>query len=324
MPAILSLEEIQAALPEVDVLAAMEKAFSDYSAQRAVVPPVGELLFSDPPGDVHIKYGYLHGDDCYVIKVASGFYHNPQLGLPTSDGLMLLFNRLTGELLAVLLDRGHLTDVRTAAAGAVAARYLAPPDPACIGVIGTGVQAELQLRFLVQVCDCKRAMVCGRSDASLEGFLQRMANSDFAIETTREAEAVAAQCSLIVTTTPARDPWLHTIRAGTHITAVGSDTPDKQELAAPLLAGADLVVVDSLAQSRSRGEVYRARQLGALEEGRVIELGAIVSGTADGRTGEQQVTIADLTGVATQDLEIARAIYAAHQSGRTGDADRNL
>jgi len=316
MPLILNRQQVKDAVAGVDLVAAMERAFVAYSAEQAVVPAVGELLFADPPGDVHIKYGYLRGDYCYVIKVASGFYENPALGLPASNGLMLLHSQSTGELLAVLLDEGYLTDLRTAAAGALAARYLAPECVARIGIIGTGVQAELQLRLLHRECACRQVLVCGRSELSLQNYRQRLADSAFSIETTLDPAAIAQQCDLIVTTTPASTPWLASVRPGTHITAVGSDTADKQELASEILAAADLVVVDSRSQALSRGEVFRARANGLLDDSPVPELGEIVAGTSAGRSDDQQITVADLTGVATQDIEIARAVYE-----RTKDAD---
>ena len=133
--------DIEAALAHVDVAGAIAEGFVAYSNGRTVVPPVGELRFDAPPGDVHIKYGYVRGGETYVVKIASGFYENPLIGLPSSNGLMLVFAQKTGELRAVLLDEGLLTDVRTAAAGAVAAKHLAPPDVRAIGIVGTGIQA---------------------------------------------------------------------------------------------------------------------------------------------------------------------------------------
>ena len=109
-----------------------------YSEGRAVVPPVGELLLEK--GEVHIKYGYIEGDDFYVIKIASGFYGNPKLGIPSGNGLMLLFSQQTGELVCTLKDEGLLTDVRTAVAGAIASKYLAPVNIQRIGIVGTGMQ----------------------------------------------------------------------------------------------------------------------------------------------------------------------------------------
>jgi ornithine cyclodeaminase len=143
-PSILDLADIEKRLDGIDLVHLMEGAFAAFSRGEAVVPDPGELLLQDPPGEVHIKYGYFRQGDTYVVKIASGFWDNPQQGLSSSDGLMLVFRKATGELLAVLNDRGRLTDLRTAAAGAVAAKYLAPRDVDVIGVIGSGIQADLE------------------------------------------------------------------------------------------------------------------------------------------------------------------------------------
>lgn len=309
MTTIISLEAIEAALPGIDTLAAMERAFVSYSGGRAVLPPVAEMLFENPPGDVHIKYGYIIDDDYYVVKVASGFYNNPGLGLASSNGVMLLFLQQTGALLAVLLDRGRLTDVRTAAAGAVAARYLAPRELDCIGIIGCGIQAEQQLRYLAQSVTCRRVMAWGRNPAYLASWAERLADTDFNISLADNLDQLVDGCRLIVTTTPAQQPLLHEVRAGTHITAVGSDTAQKQELAPAILAAADIVTVDSQAQSHSRGEASQALRAGVITAERIVELGDIITGKYPGRENDLQITVADLTGIATQDIEIARAIY---------------
>jgi len=130
MPAVLRLAEIKTALAGVDLLPLIEAGFVAYSQGEVVVPPGGELVFDDPPGDVHIKYGYIRRDDHYVVKIASGFLDNPKLGLPSGDGLMLVFSQRTGLLEAVLLDEGYLTNVRTAAAGAEPSRTGEPPATA--------------------------------------------------------------------------------------------------------------------------------------------------------------------------------------------------
>jgi ornithine cyclodeaminase len=308
MTQIFERAEIERAIGSVDLIEAMEHAFLNYSAGRAVVPPVGELLFEQPPGDVHIKYGYVRGSEYYVVKVASGFYDNAALGLPSSNGLMLVFRQQTGELAAVLLDQGLLTDVRTAAAGAVAARHLAPQELSRIGIVGTGVQARLQLRWLESVVTCRRVLVCGRSAASLDDFCQSMDGGPWELETTDEPRQVSDSCQLIVTATPAEEPLLLGVKPGTHITAVGSDTAAKQELAPGILASAGLVVVDSRSQAGSRGEVFLAVQAGALDAESLVELGEVLAGHHRGRRDERQITVADLTGVATQDIEVAVAV----------------
>lgn len=310
---VIELERIRQALQSIDVLAAIEAGFVAYSRGEAVVPPVGELTFEEPPGDVHIKYGYLKGAHSYVIKIASGFYGNPRLGLPSSNGMMLVFDQRTGEPSAVLLDEGHLTDVRTAAAGAVAARCLAPRKVRRIGVLGTGIQARLQVEHLRPVIDCSTVLAWGRSEQSLERYRDDLTAKGFEVETTLEAEDVAAGCDLIVTTTPSTVPLLRAdqIRPGTHITAVGSDTAEKQELEAAILGRADRVVADSISQCLVRGEIHHALSAGVIEEAELVELGSVIAGETPGRTSEEQITVADLTGVAVQDIQIATAVVAA-------------
>lgn len=313
MSMILDLETIRRLLPGIDLLKIIEEGFIAFSEGRVVVPPVGELIFDDPPGEAHIKYGYIKDDDFYVIKIASGFYHNPRMGLPSSQGVMLLFSQKTGVCEAVLLDGGLLTDHRTAAAGAVAARLLAPHEVRRIGILGAGTQARLQLQYLRSVTPCRRALVWVPSPDETEPFLRFFAESDFEIEIAGSPSEVARACNLIVTTTPSTEPLLQAsdISRGTHITAVGSDTADKIELAPAILALADVVVADSLAQSESRGEVFRAVQSGDLERDRVVELGAALADPSLARNDDDRITVCDLTGVAVQDIQIAKAVFAA-------------
>ncbi len=311
MPTILTPDQIQAILPHLDLLPAIEEAFVRYSQGRAVVPPVGELLLEK--GEVHIKYGYLRGDAFYVIKIASGFYENPRLGLPSSNGLMLLFRQETGELVAILLDEGRLTDVRTAVAGAIAAKHLAPSQVERIGIVGTGAQARLQLDYLRQVTDCREALVWGRGAEQLARYRADMEQLGFRMETTFDASHILRTCNLIVTTTPATEPILSAdhLRPGVHITAVGSDTPHKQELDARILARAHVVVADSIPQCLERGEIHQALKRGLIETSHLVELGDVIAGLAPGRTSDQQITVADLTGVAVQDMAIATAVHRA-------------
>jgi ornithine cyclodeaminase len=305
---IVTLEEIKKIIPTLDLILAIEAGFVAYSAGKAVVPPVGELLMDK--GEVHIKYGYLHGDDYYVIKIASGFYDNPRIGLPSSNGLMLLFSQETGALAAILLDEGHLTDIRTAIAGAIAAKYLAPKRVERIGIVGTGIQARLQLQHLGQVTGCRDVLAWGRGEPQLARYQAEMEGQGFRVETIRETAAIMRSCNLIVTCTPSTIPLLSAadLRPGTHITAVGSDTPQKQELDAAIIGRADVVVADSISQCLVRGEIHQAIKVGQLEEERLIELGQVISGQAPGRITEEQITIADLTGVAVQDIKIATAV----------------
>jgi len=307
----LSLKEIKAALPSVDLMAEIEQGFVAYSQGRAVVPPIGELIMQDPPGEVHIKYGYIAGDDYYVIKIASGFFENQKLNLPSSNGLMLVFSQKTGTLEAVLLDEGHLTDIRTAVAGAITAKHLAPSSIERIGIVGTGMQARMQLEYLAPVTDCRDVLVWGRNGDKLSAYEQDMSAKGFEVSTTTDADDIIASCNLIVTTTAATSPLLSgQAQPGTHITAMGSDTHDKQELDAGILKHADLVIADSISQCLERGEIHQALKRNAITEADLVELGSIIAGDAAGRTSDDQITVADLTGVAVQDIQIAKSVLA--------------
>lgn len=307
---VITLDQIQDALPAIDLIEVIEQGFVAYSAGTVVVPPVGEMIFEQPPGDVHIKYGYIKGDEHFVIKVASGFYDNPSLGLSSSNGMMLLFCQKTGRPLAALLDEGRLTDLRTAAAGAIAAKHLAPTSLRRIGVIGTGIQARLQLRLLKDVTPCRSATIWGRSEERLNECRSELEADGFQINTTLDTGEIAAECNLIVTTTPSTVPLLRAdqIQPGTHITAVGADGPHKQELDSAILKKADRVIADSIPQCLERGEIFRAIQDGQLTRESLVELGDVISGASTGRTSDEQITITDLTGVAVQDIQIAKAV----------------
>jgi ornithine cyclodeaminase len=311
MPEIFNRAQIETALQRVDVTTAIEQGFVAYSQGRVVVPPVGELVFEDPPGDVHIKYGYIKDDDYFVIKIASGFYQNVELGLPQADGLMLVFSQKTAQLECILLDECHLTNVRTAAAGAVVARYLAPQQVERIGVFGAGVQGKMQVEALLPITPCRDLIVWGQNQRELDAYREAMSGHGLDIRTTLSGDEIAATCNLIVTATPSHTPLLRAdqVRQGTHITAMGSDTRDKNELEPAILQLADLVVADSIEQCRSRGEIHHALEAGVLDEGEILELGNVIVDRAQQRSSDAQITVADLTGVAVQDIQISKAVY---------------
>lgn len=314
-PKIITLDQIKEVVPKIDAVEAIKEGFIQYSNGRVVVPPVGELLFETPPGDVHIKYGYIARDNYYVVKIASGFSENPKVGLPSGDGVMLLFSQKTGELISILLDGGYLTNLRTAAAGAVVAKVFAPRNVRTIGVVGAGLQGRMQLRMLRGVVECRNVMVWGRNHEEAEQFRNDMEPLGFRIRTTIDTSELAAECNLIITATPSKVPLLsaNAIRQGTHITAMGSDTPEKQELDPAILAKADVVVADSLSQCLERGEIFKAMQAGVIEHRKVVELGTVLQDTTLQRTSDTQITVADLTGVAVQDIQIAKAVYESLQ-----------
>lgn len=308
---VVSLNQIKEVVPSLDLVPAIEAGFVAYSEGRAVVPPVGELILDR--GEAHIKYGYIQGGDYYVIKIASGFYGNPELGLPSGNGCMLLFRQRTGEPAAVLLDEGYLTDIRTAIAGAIAAQYCAPRRVERIGMVGAGSQARHQLEWLARATHCRDVLAWGPLPDELAAYQKDMESRGFKVETTAETGPILGTCNLVVTATPSRRPLLSAadLRPGTHITAVGSDTPEKQELDPAILARADVVVADSMAQCRLRGEIHKAIEAGAIAAEKCVELGNVIAARARGRTSEDQISVVDLTGVAVQDIQIAAAVLQA-------------
>jgi ornithine cyclodeaminase len=224
---------------------------------------------------------------------------------------MLLFSQKTGELISILLDVGCLTNIRTAAAGAIAAKYLAPKRVHQIGIFGAGTQGRLQLDFLRRVVDCRKAIVWGISEEELALYKKDMEALGFTIRTTFDAEEVAATSNLVVTCTPSKTPLLRAsqVKRGTHITAMGSDTPEKQELDPEILKRADRVVVDSLSQAQLRGECFQAMKQGAIGRDKLVELGQVIADKKLWRQRENETTVVDLTGVAIQDIQIAKAVW---------------
>jgi ornithine cyclodeaminase len=311
MPQVFSREQIEDSLREVDVTTAMEDGFVAYSQGKVVVPPVGELIFEDPPGACHIKYGMIKDDDYFVIKVASGFHGGVDAGMPPYDGLMLVFSQKTAQLECILHDECYLTNVRTAAAGAVVAKYLAPSKVERIGVFGAGVQGRMQVEALLPVIDCRDVIVWGTGQEELDAYRESMEGHGLTIQTTQAADEIAASCNLIVTATPSHQPLLRVdqIREGTHITAMGSDTREKIELEPGILGKADLVVADSIEQCRERGEIFQALKAGVLKDGDAVELGNLITNPELQRSNDAQITVADLTGVAIQDIQISKAVY---------------
>ena len=322
MTKVLELDEIKRFIDPGQLVREIEIGFVLYSEGRVVVPPVGFLHFEQPPGDVHIKYGFVTGDDFYVLKMASGFYDNPERDLPVSDGLLLVFSQKTGQLEMILLDKCWLTDMRTAAAGAVAAKHLAASDIHHIGIVGTGVQARMQLEMLSGVIDCQSCLVWGRDTDKAQRMIEDLQAGEVVqawgldLEVVTDIDELVGQCNLIVTTTSAREPLIRAdqVRKGTHITAMGSDDHGKQELEAEVLARADRVVADSVSQCVDHGECFHAVQADQIEEGSILELGNVIKNPKIGRTSEDQITVVDLTGVAIQDIQIAKMVEQAVRS----------
>ena len=304
-------EQILKTLKNINLLESIEKGFVEYSRGNSVVPPVGELLFEEPPGDVHIKYGYIKNQDNYVVKIASGFSENYKAGLSSSHGVMVMFDKNTGYLKCVLHDEGYLTNVRTAVAGSICAKYIAPSNINTIGIIGTGIQARMQLEYLKMVTDCREVLVLGRNKEKISKYIEDMKSHGFNINVASNSKELCENSNLIVTTTNANESLIHKddIKKGTHITAMGSDTPEKRELDPEILNVADAVVVDSIPQCLERGETKNALDRNLIKKEELIEIGSIIDSGKKLRKNNNEITVADLTGVAVQDIMITNAVY---------------
>lgn len=288
----------------------LKEGFIAYSQQQVQMPPVQHLLFGQANGDCCIKSGYLQGDSQFVVKVSGGFYDNPAQGLASNQGLMMAFSALTGEPQAILLDEGWLTALRTALAGRIAAELCAPKHISAIGIIGTGMQARLHLMYLKSVVACRALWVWGRSETALEEYRQYAEDKGFEVNTTLNAAELARHCQLIITTTPSREPILQAadIQPGTHITAVGADSAGKHELSPELVAKADKILLDSWAQCSEFGEISQAFQQGLLATHTLTEVGSVLAQGISFRDNDQQITLADLTGLGIQDVQIVKGI----------------
>lgn len=292
-----------------DVLVCIEDAFRRLATEAVVMPPVLSFPVPAHNGEVDIKTAYVPGLPSFAVKMSPGFFDNPRLGLPSLNGLMVVFSARTGLVEGLLLDNGWLTDVRTAAAGALAAKWLARDDSHVAGIIGAGVQARLQLRALSMVRPIDRALIWGRDPEKARACAADCANQ-LGIDVTAapSIDQIMAHSDIIVTTTPAREPLITAaqLRPGQHITAMGSDADYKCELAPDVIATADRYVCDRFAQCLERGELRAAIAAGAVNETlKHGELGSIIAGTQPGRITTDQITLCDLTGTGIQDTAIA-------------------
>jgi len=294
---------------DLEIVDCIETAFAKLATEKVVMPPVLSLALPDINAEVDVKTAYVPGLDGFAIKVSPGFFNNPSLGLPSLNGLMVLFSAQTGLVQAVFLDNGYLTDIRTAAAGAVAARHLAPETVTTMGIIGTGVQARLQMIAAAKVKPVRKILVWGRDAEKAERLAAEMTVAlGVDVQTASDRLALVAESQLVVTTTPAKDAILSPdcLHPGLHITAMGSDQEDKNELAPEILARADVLVCDRISQCERLGELRTALEKGLVRSTEnVRELGAVIAGEAGGRTRDDEITVCDLTGTGVQDTAIA-------------------
>jgi ectoine utilization protein EutC len=296
-----------------EAVAAVAEGFTALAEGKVSLPPIIIVDVAENHGEVDIKTAFIHGRDQFAIKVASGFFDNPAIGLPYGSGLMVLISARTGFLEAVLLDNGYLTDLRTGIAGAIAAHYLAPKNITTAGVIGSGMQARYQIRGLKLMRSFQRLLVYGIEPGQVECYIEEM-TKELGIEVLKcvNPEEVVRQSDFVATTTPSRQPYLKAewVHPGMHITCMGSDGENKQELYADALGRADRLVCDSKTQCFRLGELHHALTAQVISDNAdITELGQLTGGRRPGRQHEREITICDLTGVGVQDTTIAMLTY---------------
>jgi len=305
-----------------DAISCVEDAFHALATNAVVMPPILRLDITEHRGEVDVKAAYVPGLDGFAIKISPGFFDNPKIGLPSTNGMMVLLSAKTGLVQALLLDNGYLTDVRTAAAGAVAAKHLSRLDASVAAIFGAGMQARLQLQALALVRPICEARIWARDTAKAEKLAGDLAATlGIDVVATASPQTAVTGADIVVTTTPSETPILKAewLEPGQHVTAMGSDAEHKNEIEPAVLVRADVYVADRLAQTRRLGELHHAIKAGlAHPDADFPELGQIVAGLRPGRINASQITVADLTGTGIQDTAIATLAFARAGSAGAG------
>lgn len=300
-----SLVDMAAAIP------AIESAFAAHGRNETQMPVKVYLDLPQFDGDFRAMPAY-YGDSAGV-KWVNAHPHNPERhGIPSVLGMYILSDPATALPLAVM-DATLLTAIRTGAAAAVASKYLARPDAKTVGFVGSGVQARSLLAALRVVFDDLEVVA---SDVSADAAEALAAESGGRVGELAEA----AGCDIVCTATPVREPIVRRewIRPGTHINAMGADAHGKQELATQILLDAK-VVIDDWDQACGSGEVNVPLETGALSRDRIhAALGEIVAGQQPGRESRDEITVFDSTGLAVQDVALARLVYELAKENGVG------
>lgn len=317
---LLTSRDIQSLLTLDECIGAVEHAFRLYGEGKAVPP--GVLSMHTLDGGFHVKAGLLELDRSYfAAKINGNFPKNGiRFGLPTIQGIIVLSDSVNGTPLAVM-DSREITSLRTAAATAVAAKYLARGDSRTITICGCGNQGRVQLKALSRVCRLQTVFAYDSSEEQAVRFAQELA-SDLNISVTAVSDLAAAvrQSDICVTCTPSRLPLLgrDDVRPGTFVAAVGADNFEKQELH-PSLMATNKIVCDILEQCALMGDLHHALDSGVLTRADVhAELGEVVAGKRPGRESKEEITIFDSTGMALQDVAAAAFLYEKAQRAGAG------
>jgi len=316
----LAPKEIRRLLTLDECIRAVEYAFRLYGEGK-VIPP-GVLAIHAREGSFHIKAGLLDlGRSYFAAKVNGNFPGNgARFGLPTIQGVIVLGDGENGTPLAVM-DSRDITSMRTAAATAVAAKYLARADSRIVTICGCGIQGRVQLAALARTFSLEAVYAYDNLAERAAQFAREM-SSDLKIEVrpVDDLRWATRQSDICVTCTPSRQPMVGAehVNPGTFIAAVGADNPQKQEID-PALMARSKIVCDSIEQCMAMGDLHHALDAGFVRRSDVYaELGEVVAGKKPGRESEEEITIFDSTGMALQDVAAAALVYEKAQQQEAG------
>lgn len=325
---ILTEKELRQAIRVDDeaVVAAIEDGFSALAENKAAMPPIMHIEVPEHQGDIDIKAAYVQGLDHLAVKVGAGFFNNHKIGLPNSPAMMVAVSTHTGFVEAVLLDNAYLTDVRTGAAGAVAAKYLAPEDIKTAGVVGAGAQGRYQIEGLSCVRKFDQLLAFDLDKDRLAAYVRDMEERlGIPVRAADSIQQLVQRSQTVVTCTPTRTPYLEPawIHSGLHLTCMGADLPEKGELIPEVLGKIDVLVCDRKSQCFDMGELHHGLAAGVISQDTdTVELGEITSGKRRGRQTADQITLCDLTGTGVQDTAIVNlALKKAKALGLGAEID---
>lgn len=306
----LAQEEVINVIDMSSDMQVVERAFRQHGLGRVQMPPKSYLYYTAYNGDLRTMPAYLEEENITGVKIVNVHPGNPDRGLPTVMALIVLISPETGVPVAIM-DGTYLTDVRTGAAGGIAAKYLARKDSKVIGLVGAGNQAKTQLKALCEVFEPELVRVTSRTKESSEQFIREMADTTPCEIHYEENIEKVCNCDILVTTTPTRKPIVKAqwIKEGTHINAIGADAVGKEELDPELLIRSK-IIVDDIVQALHSGEVNVPLSKHYISENDIhAELGEVIVGLKPGRTSDEEITIFDSTGLAIQDVASAHLVY---------------
>lgn len=315
---IVSLAEIEPVTADkAAVVESVRQGFIRHARGAISLPPPVQMIFhgndDDLRGDCHVKCAYSDDYPFYCVKIASGFYDNAARGLPVNNGMLLLISSETGEPLALFQDGGHLTSVRTAAAGALAVELTSGPASQTLGIVGTGHQATLQARWISGHVPISRVVLWGRSRQKADLLAEQLQDLAIPVSAVDSREELCEQADVIVTTTPSTRPVLSgkQIRPGHNIVALGADSPGKVELDPAILARAESIVTDDHEQCLHHGEFGHAVRAGMVDAESDLSLGELLAQPDRLAVSDSAIAVVDLTGLGAQDLAIATLAWEA-------------